>query len=81
MSNRTALVEQVRAEPGSEPAETVLEIENLQTHFFTASGVVRTTSSSVIGIAAVNPLLVAGAGVTRTLAARRERDGAGPRHQ
>jgi hypothetical protein len=32
-------------------------------------------------IAAVNPLLVAGAGVTRTLAARRERDGAGPRHQ
>ena len=32
-------------------------------------------------IAAVNPLLVAGAGVTRTLAPRRERDGAEPRHQ
>jgi oligopeptide/dipeptide ABC transporter ATP-binding protein len=39
--DRTKLVEQARAKPGSEPAETVLEIENLQTHFFTAGGVVR----------------------------------------
>ena len=26
---------------GLEPARTVLEIENLQTHFFTAAGVIR----------------------------------------
>ena len=62
MSNRTALVEQVRAEPGSEPAETVLEIENLQTHFFTASGVVPHHEQLCNRIAAGNPLLVAGAG-------------------
>ncbi len=37
----TELVEQGIAEPGANPADTVLEIENLQTHFFTASGVVR----------------------------------------
>jgi oligopeptide/dipeptide ABC transporter ATP-binding protein len=39
--NRTELVEEARAETGSEPADSVLEIENLQTHFFTAGGVVR----------------------------------------
>jgi oligopeptide/dipeptide ABC transporter ATP-binding protein len=39
--NHTELVEQVSAEPGSEPAEAVLEIENLRTHFFTAGGIVR----------------------------------------
>ena len=37
----TELVEQGIAELGANPADTVLEIENLQTHFFTASGVVR----------------------------------------
>ncbi|MBV8088623.1 MAG: ABC transporter ATP-binding protein [Alphaproteobacteria bacterium] len=35
------MLEHGRAEPGSAPAETVLEIEDLQTHFFTAGGVVR----------------------------------------
>jgi oligopeptide/dipeptide ABC transporter ATP-binding protein len=39
--NRTELVEQVRTKTGSTPGDTVLEIENLQTHFFTAGGVVR----------------------------------------
>jgi oligopeptide/dipeptide ABC transporter ATP-binding protein len=39
--NRTELVEQVGAEAGFKPAETILEIENLQTHFFTSGGVVR----------------------------------------
>jgi peptide/nickel transport system ATP-binding protein len=39
--NRTELAEQVRAEPGVQPEAAVLEIENLRTHFFTASGVVR----------------------------------------
>ena len=35
------LVEQNMTKPGVMPAETVLEIENLQTHFFTPAGVVR----------------------------------------
>jgi oligopeptide/dipeptide ABC transporter ATP-binding protein len=35
------LVDQGIAEPGAKPADAVLEIENLQTHFFTANGVVR----------------------------------------
>jgi oligopeptide/dipeptide ABC transporter ATP-binding protein len=39
--NPAEAVEQVIAEPGSNPADTVLEIDNLQTHFFTTSGVVR----------------------------------------
>jgi oligopeptide/dipeptide ABC transporter ATP-binding protein len=39
--NPIGLVTQVRPEPGSKPDETVLEIENLKTHFFTAGGVVR----------------------------------------
>jgi oligopeptide/dipeptide ABC transporter ATP-binding protein len=39
--NRTELVTQERAEPRIEPERTVLEIENLQTHFFTTGGVVR----------------------------------------
>jgi peptide/nickel transport system ATP-binding protein len=39
--NRALGVEQARAGRGSEPNDTVLEIENLKTHFFTAGGVVR----------------------------------------
>ena len=39
--NRLRLVEQPGAGPGSVPNETVLEIANLKTHFFTAGGVVR----------------------------------------
>jgi len=35
------LVEQNMTKPGVTPAETVLEIENLRTHFFTTGGVVR----------------------------------------
>jgi len=38
---QAALVEQGTAELASKPADAVLEIENLQTHFFTAGGVVR----------------------------------------
>ena len=38
---RAELVEHVMAETGSTPPEIVLEIENLRTHFFSASGVVR----------------------------------------
>jgi oligopeptide/dipeptide ABC transporter ATP-binding protein len=39
--NQTAVSEQGIAKTGAEQARTVLEIENLQTHFFTAGGVVR----------------------------------------
>jgi oligopeptide/dipeptide ABC transporter ATP-binding protein len=39
--NQTELVAQSIAEPAAKPAETVLEIEDLRTHFFTADGVVR----------------------------------------
>ena len=39
--NRTELVEQIGAEPGFMPAETILKIDNLQTYFFAPSGVVR----------------------------------------
>jgi oligopeptide/dipeptide ABC transporter ATP-binding protein len=38
---QTAVAEQGIAETSAEQARTVLEIENLQTHFFTAGGVVR----------------------------------------
>ena len=39
--SKTAFVEQGVAKTGAEQARTVLEIDNLQTHFFTPSGVVR----------------------------------------
>jgi oligopeptide/dipeptide ABC transporter ATP-binding protein len=39
--NQTGLIEQGEAEPRASSAGAVLQIENLQTHFFTAGGVVR----------------------------------------
>jgi oligopeptide/dipeptide ABC transporter ATP-binding protein len=39
--NQAALVEQSVAKPGAKPAQPILEIDSLQTHFFTAGGVVR----------------------------------------
>jgi oligopeptide/dipeptide ABC transporter ATP-binding protein len=39
--NRTELVRRVETDTGATATDTVLEIENLQTHFFTAGGVVR----------------------------------------
>jgi oligopeptide/dipeptide ABC transporter ATP-binding protein len=39
--NQSALAEHAIAKTGAEQARTVLEIDNLQTHFFTAGGVVR----------------------------------------
>jgi oligopeptide/dipeptide ABC transporter ATP-binding protein len=39
--NRTELVRRAGTDAGATPTDTVLEIENLQTHFFTAAGVVR----------------------------------------
>jgi peptide/nickel transport system ATP-binding protein len=39
--NRTELVPRAKTDPAATATDTVLEIENLQTHFFTAGGVVR----------------------------------------
>ena len=39
--NRAELIENEQAVRGARPAETVLEIEDLRTHFFTADGVIR----------------------------------------
>jgi oligopeptide/dipeptide ABC transporter ATP-binding protein len=39
--SQVTAVEQARAAPGSEPGRAILEIDNLQTHFFTSAGVVR----------------------------------------
>ena len=39
--NQTALVERGEPQPGMQPADTVLEVEDLQTQFFTPTGVVR----------------------------------------
>ncbi len=58
--NHTELVEQVSAEPGSEPAEAVLEIENLRTHFFTAGGVVRAVDSVSYAVGSGETLGVVG---------------------
>ena len=41
MLNPAASVEKSVRDPGSTPAQALLTIENLQTHFFTAAGVVR----------------------------------------
>ena len=41
MLNRTERIEQVRTKSDLTPADAVLDIENLQTHFFTPGGVVR----------------------------------------
>ena len=39
--NHARVVDQEIAQSDAQPAETVLEINDLQTHFFTAGGVVR----------------------------------------
>ena len=58
--SHTELVEQGRAESGSGPAETVLEIENLRTHFFTSAGVVRTVGGVSYGVRSGEALGVVG---------------------
>jgi oligopeptide/dipeptide ABC transporter ATP-binding protein len=39
--SQAAAVEQARSAPDAEPGRAILEIDNLQTHFFTSAGVVR----------------------------------------
>ena len=58
--SHTELVEQGRAESGSGPAETVLEIENLRTHFFTSAGVVRAVGGVSYGVRSGEALGVVG---------------------
>jgi oligopeptide/dipeptide ABC transporter ATP-binding protein len=58
--SHTELVEQGRAESGSGPAETVLEIENLRTHFFTSAGVVRAVDGVSYGVRSRETLGVVG---------------------
>jgi oligopeptide/dipeptide ABC transporter ATP-binding protein len=58
--SHTELVEQGRAESGSGPAETVLEIENLRTHFFTSAGVVRAVDGVSYGVRSGETLGVVG---------------------
>ena len=58
--NHTELVEQGRAESGSGTAETVLEIENLRTHFFTSAGVVRAVDGVSYGVRSGETLGVVG---------------------
>jgi oligopeptide/dipeptide ABC transporter ATP-binding protein len=58
--SHTELVEQGRAESGAGPAETVLEIENLRTHFFTSAGVVRAVDGVSYGVRSGETLGVVG---------------------
>jgi oligopeptide/dipeptide ABC transporter ATP-binding protein len=58
--NSTELIEQGRPGLGFEPPETVLEIDNLQTHFFTPGGVVRAVDGVSYGVRSSETLGVVG---------------------
>ena len=53
-------VDRTGAETGSSPAETVLEIDNLKTHFFTTGGVVRAVDGVSYGLRSGETLGVVG---------------------
>jgi oligopeptide/dipeptide ABC transporter ATP-binding protein len=58
--NRTELVGRTRTDIGAAPTDTVLKIENLQTHFFTAGGVVRAVDGVSYGVCSGETLGVVG---------------------
>ena len=58
--NRTELVPRATTDRGATPTDTVLEIENLQTHFFTAGGVVRAVDGVTYSVRSGETLGVVG---------------------
>ena len=48
--SRTTAVEQARSATDAEPGPAILEIDNLQTHFFTSVGVVRAVDGVSYGV-------------------------------
>jgi oligopeptide/dipeptide ABC transporter ATP-binding protein len=59
LSQATA-VEQALSAPDAEPARAILEIDNLQTHFFTSAGVVRAVDGVSYGVRSGETLGVVG---------------------